>query len=431
MLINIVVNYKYGELMTLKKIFLFSIVILTISCAKGGNTDQCGNNLIDGTELCDDGNKEIDDGCNDKCEIEQGWGCTGVPSICTINCGNNSLDAFEECDDGGESITCNSNCTNSECGDGILNLTSGEICDGGTNSATCTPTCIYAGCGDGIHNPLENEECDDGTMTATCNSNCTLSECGDGIYNSLDNEECDDGTMTATCNSNCTLSECGDGIYNPLDNEECDDGTMTAACNSNCTISECGDGIYNPLDNEECDDGDNIDGNDCSNSCLNNIVCEDPLTTTLAGGNGWSGNMFDVVALKDITINKIDGVFDAVAQTVEIYYRTGTYVGNSSSSAGWILLGSTSITGAGDGVVTNLPINFSVPVTQGNRVSFWVTSTNNSMGSGNIYSNGAGSGTLHSFNADIEFYEGVGTQYPLDSTFTDRIFNGTIYYSCN
>ncbi len=37
------------------------------------------------SEECDDGNDDDDDGCDSSCEIEDGWSCTGQPSICTVD----------------------------------------------------------------------------------------------------------------------------------------------------------------------------------------------------------------------------------------------------------------------------------------------------------------------------------------------------------
>jgi cysteine-rich repeat protein len=46
--------------------------------------DECGDGKVSAREKCDDGNGEIDDGCNPDCQIEPGYSCTGAgPSICT------------------------------------------------------------------------------------------------------------------------------------------------------------------------------------------------------------------------------------------------------------------------------------------------------------------------------------------------------------
>jgi cysteine-rich repeat protein len=59
----------------------------TQSCQCEGTVWTCGNGIIEGSEQCDDGNQNSGDGCSyDTCQIENGWSCTGQPSVCkTIN----------------------------------------------------------------------------------------------------------------------------------------------------------------------------------------------------------------------------------------------------------------------------------------------------------------------------------------------------------
>ena len=48
----------------------------------------CGNGFIGSGETCDDGNTENGDGCDQFCQIETGWNCTGQPSSCDPICGD-------------------------------------------------------------------------------------------------------------------------------------------------------------------------------------------------------------------------------------------------------------------------------------------------------------------------------------------------------
>jgi hypothetical protein len=464
-------NFKFS------KLYQILFIIFLVSCAKGStNSLLCGNGIIDSEEECDDSGESAT--CNSNCTTSvcgdgilnptAGEVCDegGETESCTVfcvlhGCGNGEVEVNEECDDSGESATCNANCTNSVCGDGVLNTTAGEACDDGAETENCTSSCTVPGCGDGVVD--SNEQCDDSGESATCNTNCTNSACGDGILNTTAGEACDDGGESITCNTDCTDSSCGDGILNTTSGEECDGTGETSTCNTDCTNSTCGDGIlnttageecdgagetsscdpdctdsvcgdgyHNSTAGEECDDGDSDDFNTCSNSCNLTIACDAPMTTTMEAGNGWSGNMFDIVALNSITITKLDGHFWVGSQDITIYYRTGSYVGNDSSSVGWNLLGSTTVAGAGAGVVTEIPITFSITVSAGQRIAFFIASTNNGYSAGNYYTNGSGAGTLHSSNADLQFYEGIGTGTTFgENLFSDRIFNGVIHYNCD
>jgi cysteine-rich repeat protein len=66
-----------------------------------GPAPVCGNGTIDFGETCDDGNSNDSDGCASVCLVEQGYTCTGQPSMCAPNaCGDGNVAGGEECDDG-------------------------------------------------------------------------------------------------------------------------------------------------------------------------------------------------------------------------------------------------------------------------------------------------------------------------------------------
>jgi fibro-slime domain-containing protein len=127
------------------------------SCAAPGSAclpiALCGDSLIAASEQCDDGNKADGDGCSASCKYERGKKCSPLPpipgmaavtgpSVCTdTTCGDNMKEGAESCDDGnklpydGCSDTCmaephctpGAGCTSS-CGDGLV---IGEECDDG------------------------------------------------------------------------------------------------------------------------------------------------------------------------------------------------------------------------------------------------------------------------------------------------------------
>lgn len=45
----------------------------------------CGNGIFDAGEQCDDNNTATGDGCSATCAIENGWNCSGSPSVCSLN----------------------------------------------------------------------------------------------------------------------------------------------------------------------------------------------------------------------------------------------------------------------------------------------------------------------------------------------------------
>ena len=220
-----------------------------------GPAEACGNGTVEGTEVCDDGNTDADDGCAADCTTEDGWTCDGAdPTVCTETCGDGTVVGDEAgamgCDDGDTTAGdgCGSDCT----------VETGYSCTG-------EPSVCMTGCGDGTI--VGTEACDDGDMdsgdgcSAACAvesgfdctgepSTCTTT-CGDGVR--AGTEACDDdNTMTETSCAYGTASCTG----------------CSAACDMELTLTgaTCGDGAV-LAGTETCDDGDAMGGDGCSATC--------------------------------------------------------------------------------------------------------------------------------------------------------------------
>ncbi|MBE7448133.1 MAG: DUF4215 domain-containing protein [Kofleriaceae bacterium] len=208
-------------------------------------------------------------------------------------------------------------CTNTACGNGVVDP--GEECDDGNqdNEDDCLRTCVLNTCGDRFvdRQGPDTEFCDEGGFdTATCNFDCTEVICGDDHTNAAAGEVCDDGNNDDAdgCKGDCSSDEsCGNGIVddhlpnNPTNNptlclsatatgtncaEVCDRGDNISGdgCSANCLSNEtCRNGIRDPLGSpgnppEACDDGNLIDDDGCRNDCQGGAGCGngllDPLT---------------------------------------------------------------------------------------------------------------------------------------------------------
>ncbi len=70
----------------------------------GASNNICGDGVVQSDEGCDDGGTQVGDGCSDTCRIENGWLCSGEPSLCSMQpsniCGDGVVLGAEECDDG-------------------------------------------------------------------------------------------------------------------------------------------------------------------------------------------------------------------------------------------------------------------------------------------------------------------------------------------
>jgi len=62
------------------------------------NSATCGNGTVETGELCDDGNTLSGDGCRADCQPEDGWSCSGMPSMCETTCGDGIRAGVEQCD---------------------------------------------------------------------------------------------------------------------------------------------------------------------------------------------------------------------------------------------------------------------------------------------------------------------------------------------
>ncbi len=298
---------------------------------------NCGNNVLESNESCDDGNLQSNDDCLANCILSRcgdgHWNKNGPARI-------------EQCDDG--NISFNDDCVTysrtdaaicklNVCGDGYRNIkgtpSKREACDEGDDNGTpCTNlTYGYSGrllwlmwypkCRDLIGKPVYGSSCD--YCTNACTEASVLgSYCGDGIVqdgsecvaiwsyfnpSSLPREQCDSGddntnvpctpgynrfnARTCTyCSESCisvrvTGGTCGDNVKNGP--EQCDGSNIGCSpgqtCGNDCRCKDqvCGDGKVTGT--EVCDtdaQGNTIHrdgwGGKCSDDCLRSKMCSYP-----------------------------------------------------------------------------------------------------------------------------------------------------------
>ncbi len=144
------------------------------------------------------------------------------------------------------------------------------------------------------------------------------------------------------------------------------------------------------------------------------------LTVATAGINGCTGgSMFDITPVSAVTLTSFDVVPDLTGtQSVNVYYKTGTYAGSETNAAAWILLGTYSITGTAD-VLVNMPIA-SLPLAAGTTYGIYLNfnaayTTGSTTVSDGIISVSAGAGLCGTFSL----------------VNTPRTFNGRVNYNYN
>ena len=160
--------------------------------------------------------------------------------------------------------------SDSTTGTGTSSSTSTSTATDSTTAVTGTGTTGGDLCGNGQVD--DGEVCDDGVNDGAyggCLPDCSaLAEyCGDGVKNGP--EGCDDANDIDDdeCSNTCISASCGDGVIQM--GEECDDGNDadTDECLNSCVKASCGDG-FTQEGVEECDDANDIDTDACLPGCI-------------------------------------------------------------------------------------------------------------------------------------------------------------------
>lgn len=152
------------------------------------------------------------------------------------------------------------------------------------------------------------------------------------------------------------------------------------------------------------------------------------LATSYTSNNGSRGAMFNITATNTITIHCFDAnLYGGTTATYEIYYKSGSYVGSETNAAAWTLAGTAnSLYASANNVPTPIPISINVVIPAGQTYGFYVTNT----ASGGLnYTSSAVTNVVLASDANVTVTGGVGKSYPFGSTYSYRLFNGTVRYS--
>lgn len=152
------------------------------------------------------------------------------------------------------------------------------------------------------------------------------------------------------------------------------------------------------------------------------------ITTSFAGGNSASGNMFDVTtASNSLLITGLNVHLDRGTHNLLVYTKAGTHVGFETNAGAWTLQ-STSllVTGQGLGTPTFVDIDdFLVP--GGALTGWYVTTDIPGTGGPMFYSNGSSLAA----NADLSLNLTTGISGLFgggNGVFRPRTWNGSIFY---
>lgn len=145
----------------------------------------------------------------------------------------------------------------------------------------------------------------------------------------------------------------------------------------------------------------------------------------------YAGNMFDIKGRSNIEISSlgIHTYLNETNVTIDLYIRSGSYVGYEDSLDGWELRGGNiTVKGNGMGNPTYLPYGSFEPILLKEQevLGIYITCTDgpylrSSMG--DVEGNPSGA------NPDMVIYEGIGKRYPIEmGGLSPRVFNGVFEY---
>jgi hypothetical protein len=161
------------------------------------------------------------------------------------------------------------------------------------------------------------------------------------------------------------------------------------------------------------------------------LITTTALVTTKRDDNGNAGNLFDIMAKKDVGITGFDIHTRAQGKSLNgfVYRKTGSYVGSETDIAAWALIQTfTGVESQGEGNFTPLPrlLGSPIEISAGSREAFYITLTTGDM----RYTTGNKVGALYAEDENLQFFEGAARAYPFDDTRTwsPRIWNGAISY---
>lgn len=148
----------------------------------------------------------------------------------------------------------------------------------------------------------------------------------------------------------------------------------------------------------------------------------DSLETTYAAGNGCGGgNMFDVISNSGsiITGFRINGSSNAgTSVPVNVYYLTGSYLGNETNAAAWTAAGSYTVLSNGLGTPSEyFALNSPIALPAGATIAVYLEFDAD-------YTNGTNSYT----NGSITINTGAGLCGQFSGVNPGRMFNGTVYF---
>jgi hypothetical protein len=150
------------------------------------------------------------------------------------------------------------------------------------------------------------------------------------------------------------------------------------------------------------------------------------ITTTFVADNSYSGNFFDIsTGANDLTVTDMLVNVDGGPMTIDVYAKSGSYVGSEANSAAWTLVSQTAITGLGGGTPTPVDVADFV-LSAGAVTGLYVTIDTHTNRPLMYYTDG--NNTFSNADLTLTAGKGSGGLFTELGLFSNRTWNGTINY---
>lgn len=151
------------------------------------------------------------------------------------------------------------------------------------------------------------------------------------------------------------------------------------------------------------------------------------LETTYNTNSGTAGNMFSIVAKRDIIIYGFHiHMLPLLKSPLHILMKNESYQGFEHDAESWHQLMNINITGNGISNPTKILLlkNNEIHVPRNQKLSFYITLESDAM----RYTVGNAEGQVFSANDDLSILEGIGIKFPFGKVYSPRVWNGGILY---
>ncbi|MCB9187283.1 MAG: T9SS type A sorting domain-containing protein [Flavobacteriales bacterium] len=160
-------------------------------------------------------------------------------------------------------------------------------------------------------------------------------------------------------------------------------------------------------------------------STLNTSVTQiTGLGTNFQGGNNQWGAMFDISATNSIEVTGFDvyAVNSLATASIEVLYKTGTFVGSEANAGAWTTIGTA--TGLEEEKPVHVELTSPLAISPGQTMGIYVRRLDGYV----YYSNETAVGDVYASDGNLTIKVGKGVEGSFGTTYNNRMLNTVVHY---